>query len=217
MRSRWKRRFLRFLGVGLAIALLFFSIIVIRMAIAFQQAPLPQAIFVLGGDFARTTYAGQIWQAHPEMNVWVSDFPVYLDRQGEVLTQLGVPENQLRLDGQAMDTVTNFTTLVGQFEQQRLQHLYLVTSDFHMRRARAIAAIVLGSRGIVVTPAAVQSNQEFESVLKAVRDVVRSIIWLVAGKTGASLNPKLNERRSAAALLLRRSEPKVTTPNVSNM
>lgn len=193
MRSRWQRRFLRFLGVGLAIALLFFSIIVIRMAIAFQQAPLPQAIFVLGGDFARTTYAGQIWQAHPEMNVWVSDFSENLKEQRKILIRLGVPESHIRLDGQAMDTVTNFTTLVGQFKQQRLQHLYLITSDFHMRRARAIAAIVLGCRGIVVTPLPLPSKTAPESWVKVLRDFGRSILWIATGRTGASLNPLIKK------------------------
>jgi len=92
------------------------------------------------------------------------------------------------LDGQAMDTVTNFTTLVGQFKQQRLQHLYLVTSDFHMRRARAIAAIVLGSRGIVVTPLPLLSPVASESPVKTLRDIGRSVVWLVTKRTGASLN-----------------------------
>lgn len=177
--------------------LLLFSIIPIRIAIAFQQAPYPQAIFVLGGDFERTTYAGQLWQSHQEMDVWISDPPAFFEQQRKRLIKLGVPESQIRLDGRATDTVTNFTTLVDQFKKQRLQHLYLVTSDFHMQRARAIAMVVLGSRGIVVTPAPIQSDQELEPVVKVIRDFARSVMWLVTGKTGASLNPRLeNERLS---------------------
>jgi uncharacterized SAM-binding protein YcdF (DUF218 family) len=193
MRSRWKGWFVRGVGVGLAIALLFVGFVSARMAIAFYQAPQPQAIFVLGGDFARTTYAAQVWQVHQDMDVWVSDFSVTLEEHRKRLTQLGVPEQQMRLDGRATDTVTNFTALVDQFKEQGLQHLYLVTSDFHMQRARAIAAIVLGSGGIVVTPMAVPSQVESESWVKVLRDMGRSLLWLVTRRTGASLNPALEQ------------------------
>jgi hypothetical protein len=33
-----------------------------RFAIAFNQVPIPQAIFVLGGDFNRIEFAAQFWQ-----------------------------------------------------------------------------------------------------------------------------------------------------------
>ncbi len=103
---------------------------------------------------------------------------------------------QLWLDGQAKDTVTNFTTLVEQLTQAHLQHLYLITSDYHMRRASAIAAIVLGSEGIGVTPVPVSSHIEQESVWRVLRDCGRSIIWLITKRTGASLNPRTQRRIS---------------------
>ena len=64
----------------------------------------------------------------------------------------------MALDGRATDTEKNFTTLVGDFVTQKLHNIYLITSDYHLRRARAIASIVLGSRGIAVTPLAVSSR-----------------------------------------------------------
>ncbi len=187
-----RKKKLRLIAVVSAIALLLFSIIPIRIAIAFYQAPQPQAIFVLGGDFARTYYAAQVWQTHREMDVWVSDFSANLDQQHKILTQADVPASQIHLDGQATDTVTNFTTLVNQFSEQKLQHLFLITSDFHMRRASAIATIVLGSRGIIVTPLPLSSTQT-ESRLKVPRDMMRSILWLVTGRAGAGLNPNLQQ------------------------
>lgn len=58
---------------------------------------------------------------------------------------------RLRLDRSAIDTVGNFTTTVGLLEQLGHQHVVLVTSTNHMRRAAACAAIVLGSHGISFT------------------------------------------------------------------
>ena len=74
------------------------------------------------------------------------------------LTQILQEEPVMALDGRATDTVTNFTTLVVDFVTQKLHNIYLITSDDRLRRARAIASIVLGSRGIAVTPLAVSSR-----------------------------------------------------------
>jgi uncharacterized SAM-binding protein YcdF (DUF218 family) len=173
-------------------ALLLISIIPVRIAIAFHQAPIPQAIFVLGGAAERMEFAGRFWQIHTDLDIWVSDYAWNLDVDRRIFHQLGVPNQQLHLDGRATDTVTNFTSLVEDFVAQNLQHIYLITSDDHMRRARAIAAIVFGSRGVVVTPVAVLSRgEESESFLRVLRDCGRSVLWLFTGCTGASLNPNL--------------------------
>jgi len=66
------------------------------------------------------------------------------------------------------------------------------TSDYHMKRARAIAAIVLGSQGIAVTPVQVSTRgDESETLVRLLRDCGRSLLWVVTGRTGASFNPKL--------------------------
>jgi uncharacterized SAM-binding protein YcdF (DUF218 family) len=139
-------------------ALLLISIIPVRIAIAFHQAPIPQAIFVLGGAAERMKFAGEFWQKHTNLDIWVSDYAWKLDVDRRIFQKFGVQNQQLHLDGRATDTVTNFTSLVEDFVAQKLQHIYLITSDDHMRRARAIAAIVFGSRGVVVTPVAVLSR-----------------------------------------------------------
>jgi uncharacterized SAM-binding protein YcdF (DUF218 family) len=177
----------------LAILLALVSVIPIRLAIAFYQAPVPQAIFVLGGKFERTKVGAQVWQFHTNFNIWVSDGSQHLEAHRRILEEFDIPNEQLQLDGRATDTVTNFTSLVGDFATQKLQHLYLVTSDYHMTRSMAIAAIILGSQGIAVTPVTVISDgEEPESLLRVVRDCGRSVLWLVTGRTGASLNPRLN-------------------------
>ncbi len=62
-------------------------------------------------------------------------------------------------------------------------------------RAGAIAPIVLGSRGIIVTPVVVPSTGvEFESWIHILRDCARSVIWIATGRTGASFNPKIKSK-----------------------
>ncbi|MFM5887927.1 MAG: hypothetical protein ACKPFD_09485 [Dolichospermum sp.] len=48
----------------LAIAFGLSSVIPLRIAIAFYPAPVPQAIFVLGGDSNRMKFAAQFWRSH---------------------------------------------------------------------------------------------------------------------------------------------------------
>gem|GEM_PF-4069315 len=100
-----------------------------------------------------------------------TDFPQYLDQHQRILRRFGVLPSQLHLDGAATDTVTNFTTLVDDFVADNLHHVFLITSDYHMRRARVIASVVFGSRGVVVTPVVVVSGRdEDESLVRVVRD-----------------------------------------------
>ena len=182
----------RLVWLVLAIALSLLSIIPVKIAIAFQQTPVPQAIFVLGGDSQRMEFAAQFWRSHKDLDIWVSDFDFNLNYDRLIFQQFGVPDERLRLDGRATDTVTNFTTLAEDFVQSKIQHIYLITSDYHMRRARAIATIVLGSQGIVVTSLAIPSSDDkSESLMRVMRDCGRSLLWVFSGRTGSSLNPRL--------------------------
>jgi hypothetical protein len=61
-----------------------------------------------------------------------------------------------------------------------------------MNRARAIASIVFGSQGIVLTPVGVPSvGDESETLVRVLRDCGRCLLWVVSRKTGASLNSRL--------------------------
>jgi uncharacterized SAM-binding protein YcdF (DUF218 family) len=187
-----KRPFLFWFALSLLIVLLGF--IPVRINIAFRQAPTPQAIFVLGGDSSRMRFAGEFWQSHRNLDIWVSDYRRNLNFNRRIFQKEGVPDEQLHFDFQATDTVTNFTTLVDDFVDNKLQHIYLITSDYHMRRSRAIASVVLGSRGVVVSPIAVDSRRdEDESLVRVVRDFGRSLLWIATGRSGASLNPRLRK------------------------
>ena len=181
------------MGVFLIILVLF-SVIPLRLAIAYTQSPHPQAFLVLGGSESRERFTAQYAQTTPSLPIWVST-GASPARSRQIFRRAGIPESQLYLDRRAIDTVTNFTSLVHDFQQQDIQHVYLVTSDYHMPRARAIAFFVFGSRGIVTTPLIVSSSEPEESSLKIVRDVGRSLLWIVTGHTGARLHPNLREQQ----------------------
>ncbi|MHC5914065.1 MAG: YdcF family protein [Nostoc sp.] len=116
------KRKLKLVKWVLAIALLLTSIIPARIAIAFYQTPVPQAIFVLGGASERMKFAAQFWQSRQNLDIWVSDFAWNLDVDRRIFLEYGVSDAKLHLDGRATDTVTNFTTLAEDFANQRLQH-----------------------------------------------------------------------------------------------
>jgi uncharacterized SAM-binding protein YcdF (DUF218 family) len=172
-------------GAGLVLLLLFgFGY---RQVEGFWQRP--QAVFVLGGATEREQFAAEFAKQHPELPVWVSSGsnPEYAHW---VFTEAGNNPTRLHLDYQAVDTVTNFTTLADYFQAHRIHSVYLITSDYHMPRAQIIGEIVLGSRGIDFQPIAVPSGRSPEPVNKVVRDAARAVLWVVTGDTGIELAAK---------------------------
>jgi uncharacterized SAM-binding protein YcdF (DUF218 family) len=166
--------------------LVLLSLIPLRLAIANYQAPEPQAILVLGGTTDREFFAAEFARNYPVLDIWASSgsSPKYIQ---DVFEMAGISGDRLHLDYRATDTVTNFTTLVSDFKQHQIQHIFLITSDFHMPRAVAIATFVLGSQGVTFTPVEVHTDIPRESTFRILRDSGRAILWIVTGQTGASL------------------------------
>lgn len=169
----------------LGLAIVGVSFIPVRLAIAQAQFPQPDAILVLGGNPQREAAAAQLAAAYPTLDIWVSSGELPQDAKA-IFTAAGVSTQRLHLDYRATDTVTNFTTLVAELKRQRIQHVFVVTSDFHMPRAQAIATVVLGSHGIAFTPITVETDQPPEPMIQIARDMGRSMVWLLTGRTGAS-------------------------------
>ena len=193
----------KFCQLYLTFLLSILSLIPIKLAIAHFQAPIPQAILTLGGGTDREKFTAQFARSHP-LTIWISSGSPRL--QALQIFQDANISTPINLDYRATDTVSNFTSLVKDFQGQ-YQHIYLITSDFHMPRAKAIAFIVLGSHGIAYTPVAIPTQKESESKLKVVRDSLRAIIWLITGKSGSSLNT-FNQTRAIDVLRsARTSEP----------
>ncbi|KAB8318131.1 YdcF family protein [Tolypothrix campylonemoides VB511288] len=174
--------------IGLLVILL--SIIPVRLAIAHYQAPYPQAILTLGGGIEREEFTAEFAQAHPSLEIWVSS-GLPPNKARDIFRAAGIPDQRVHLDYRAIDTVTNFTSLVQDFKSLNIQHLYLISSDSHMPRANAIATLVLGSQGIIFTPISIPSNDPQESFVRILRDSGRSVLWIFTGRTGASLNPRV--------------------------
>lgn len=177
-RFRQRNRILTFISLVLII-----GIGVKTLGGAWQR---PQAVLVLGGAEEREIFAAEFAKQHPQLPIWVSSGgpQEYVEW---VFTQAGIEPERLHLDYRALDTVTNFTTLADEFKKRNIDSVYLITSDYHMRRAVVIGEIVLGSRGIAFRPIAVPSGNSPEPLEKVLRDAARSILWVTTGHTGANL------------------------------
>jgi uncharacterized SAM-binding protein YcdF (DUF218 family) len=147
----------------------------------------PQAVLVLGGSSARLErekFTADFAQQHPNIPIWITGGSPKKSTE-KVFYKAGIDTKRLHLDYEAVDTVTNFTTLVDDLQARGIKSVYLVTSDYHMRRASVIGEIVLGSRGINIKPVSVPSEYPVEPIQKSVRDGARALIWIATGYTGA--------------------------------
>jgi uncharacterized SAM-binding protein YcdF (DUF218 family) len=161
----------------------------------------PDAILVLGGAEERELFSAKFAKSHPDLPIWISS-GAPRDYAERVFQKAGVDLERLNLDYQAVDTVTNFTSVVDILRKQNVRSVYLITSDYHMRRAQVIGEIVLGSRGINIQPISIPSTHAEEPISKAVRDGGRAILWMATGKTGSSFSiPKFEAPKEIKQLL----------------
>jgi uncharacterized SAM-binding protein YcdF (DUF218 family) len=183
-KSRFKSKFVKFLFTLALPVLLWMGYKQVR------GLETPQAVLVLGGSstkLERERLAAKIALQHPNLPIWVSSGSTNKKYVTRVFAKAGISPQRLHLDYQAKDTVTNFTTLVDDFQSRGIKRVYLVTSDYHMRRARLVGEIVLGSRGIDLQPVIVQSKIVSETRSKALRDGFRAALWVITGHTGSTL------------------------------
>ncbi|HIK27310.1 MAG TPA: YdcF family protein [Oscillatoriaceae cyanobacterium M7585_C2015_266] len=161
------------------------------------QITQPKAMLVLGGATEREIFAAEFARQHPNLEIWVSSGsnPEYADW---IFSEAGINLNRVHFDRRAVDTVTNFTTLVDEFHARGIDSIYLITSDNHMLRASVIGEIVLGSRGIVFHPIAVPSKSKPEPLQKTIRDGVRALLWVTTGYTGSTFSRHFKKWQSDA-------------------
>jgi uncharacterized SAM-binding protein YcdF (DUF218 family) len=150
----------------------------------------PEALLVLGGEPKREQFAAKFARQHPDLPIWVSGGSPkeYADW---VFEQAGIDRQRVHLDYQAVDTLTNFTTLIERLKANHIHSVYLITSDDHMLRANLVGEIILGSQGIEIKPVAFPSGRKPEDPRKAIRDVARSLLWITTGDTGLRWIPEL--------------------------
>ena len=154
-----------------------------------QHFSQPQAILVLGGAPEREDFAAKFAQEHPNLPIWISSGS-NLEYTEDVFSKASIDLSRVHIDRSAIDTVTNFTTLADKLQKQGISSVYLITSDYHMRRARVIGEIVFGSRGISIKAVKVPSDRDDEPIQKALRDGARAVLWVTTGHTGSTLNKR---------------------------
>lgn len=181
---RQRQHYWFFCIASLTFVLVLISGTFLRLAIAHHQTPTPQAILTLGGDTKREEFTAQFAQTHSSLEIWVST-GIAPKQSRTIFRNADISDTRVHLDRRAVDTVTNFTSLVEDFKRRNIQHVYLITSDYHMPRAKAIATVVFGSQGIAFTPIPVPSSQAREPWFDTLRDTGRAFVWLVTGFTGA--------------------------------
>ena len=157
---------------------------------AYSSKNSPQLILVLGGDIDREE-AGAKLAKILKLPLVVSggSNPEYANWS---IRKIGLAKDQFLLDYRAKDTFTNFTSLVDEFSTQDVDHILLITSKDHMDRARNIGAVIAGSRGIKLTNISIPCNPNCkpESTEKKLKDIFRSIIWVLTGKDLKSIKFK---------------------------
>ena len=102
------------------------------------------AILLLGGDQERDSFAANLaYQQCAEcpLTVFASSPGAGAEERLAKVQAAG----QLVLSHRAVDTVTNFSTMIPDLQNAGVTHVLLVTSAYHMPRAAAIAEIMLRS------------------------------------------------------------------------
>ena len=128
-------------------------LIIFRVSLPFLKAitsnKLPELVFVLGGDIDREMAGMEIAkQLNLPLLISSGSNPEYSDwliKDKEMSSYL------ITKDYRAVDTLTNFTSLIDELYEENVSHLLLVTSDYHIKRAKSIGHIIAGSRGIKIT------------------------------------------------------------------
>jgi len=178
----WRDNVVQTVGlIVLALVGVFLFHMVINLRVALFIAPQPQAILTLGGGIEREALTARLAIAYPDLPVWVS---TGTSLGPDIFAEYNVNPDRVTFDNRATDTVTNFTTTLRSLQQRQIRHVFLVTSDFHMARARAIAAVVFGFHGIAITPVEVPTGKMNEPAGLVLRDGLRSCLWLVTGWSG---------------------------------
>ena len=192
------------------------------------RPPPPTVLLVLGGNRERELAAARaILEIESLLAVVVSSGAAerreIFDALESASAESGVPRVPLSAvltDARAVCTVTNCTTLADDLELCGVSSVVVATARCHCARAAACAALILGSRGIalanIVPVDAAGDVSAPESRLRVVRDVVRSLLWVLTGfdLSGLSwvVHPARAKARAATSSLLLELSHALRTP-----
>ena len=149
---------------------------------AISNSQSPQIILVLGGDVDREVAGMKIAKvlglpllisggSNPEYSNWL-------------IQKENLSPNLVKRDYRAEDTLTNFTYIVDELSEENINHILLITSEYHIKRAKVVGQIISGSRGIKLTSLSIPcpSDCKYEGMRKRNIDLLRAITWVATGK-----------------------------------
>lgn len=140
---------------------------------------------MLGGEPEREREAAEIVATRfRDVPTWVTGPADKANCVGVFIDQ-GVEADLLRVDLQAVDTVSNFTSLATDIKRGGFKAVVIITSKNHMRRASHVGRIILESYGVQqVTRVAIfqpESIDPPESYLRELRDQFRAEVFVQFG------------------------------------
>ncbi|KGG11525.1 MULTISPECIES: YdcF family protein [Prochlorococcus] len=151
----------------------------------------PQLILVLGGEVDREII-GIKFAKELKMPLLISggSNPEYSDW---LIQKEGISTALVKRDYRAKDTLTNFTSIVDDLADENINHILLITSEYHINRAKIVGEIITGSRGIRLTSLSIPCTAfcQHESQRKKNIDIIRAIAWVATGKDFKELMPKI--------------------------
>ncbi|KAJ9470525.1 hypothetical protein DIPPA_18500 [Diplonema papillatum] len=157
----------------------------------------PTAILVLGGDPEREVFAAYLAKRMSVDRIFVSSPAAGAeDRLGDALSRSTI-------SFKAVDTVTNFSTMIPLLKAAGVKGVYLVTNKYHMRRATWCASVSLAFAGIEYVPVFVPPSYvpperilvPDEPIVKVARDMLRSLLWCATGIDGTTFASYLRPER----------------------
>ncbi len=151
-------------------------------------------IVVLGGGIRREMLAARLAKSYPELPIIVSSGSPLPCVYRVFVQEEGVDWRRVKVDFRAVDTLTNFTTLLPYLQSHQPRKVLMITEEGNLPRASVLAWLIWGSRGIAAEPVLVEGRGHNESWLKTLEDSTRAIAWVFLGnRTVANLSPSDSE------------------------
>jgi len=191
----------------------------------------PEALLLLGGEIEREEYGAELmrtkYRDYDDMHLWVSSG--HITQPQHPIYHL-INHHRLHIDKRAIDTITNYTSLVNDFLQYKfvssnssnstpsssslsetprsltgIRHAYIITSHYHLRRAMAVGWIIFGmGAGIALTPlpapTIADNTPHSESFFRLLRDCIRAMLWVMIGIDGQFVSRIVHPRRYARSI-----------------
>lgn len=141
-------------------------------------------IICLGGDYRRNISAALITKQNPDAVVLVST-ETENQAVADIYKNTGVDLNKIWFDFHAWDTVSNFTETYKWIKNKKPKKLWVVTSDYHMRRSMAIANVVYALSGIELISIEHPSDSDRKEPLsQVIACALRALVWHITGNPG---------------------------------